>query len=444
MTKNMVSTSASFESLFRELQGNAVLADQNLLIMGAGSDTSSDLDVLVTNRSKNSPANLVGKSDNPFYSRSTTAYVYWFNETEGRIETIDLYDCFRLKDEAIDVILRYSHQESPNVYIPLPMANAAYQLMKELLVPRYRPDKLTFVKKYLVKESVLFTEIFYELALQQGLVKYEAEEVIKALQAGDLSEGALQLLRRRVVPEGFAVTRNRPYRDKILHYLKRHLYSRGKTEVYTSHMPSVALIGLDGSGKSSAINRFKERHLHLHIGVDAIKKKVLIGPSRRLLSRPLKLAARIAARLQMRFVAKLFSMAAELPFWLVARSVVIKGQDRNSHGVVMLYDRWSYDKIPDFDAVSYPVEYEVYRKLYLDLFPYPDVVLFFDVPPVISSKRRPEESMGDQEEKRKRYIKLVGVLENRGVKVINIDASKSMSAVDSQVARAVYQSIRPR
>ena len=216
-------------------------------------------------------------------------------------------------------------------------------------------------------------------------------------------------------------------------------------------MFTVALIGADGSGKSS-VSRHLERTLpfptkYVYMGVN-LEASNLVLPSTRLLlewkrargrrpdlSRPRSLTVPPATGLTgragyaLKRVLRVSNLMAEEWF----RQIIVRGYVRRV--LVVLLDRhFYYDyHAHDVTAKGLPWINRLHGWMLEKLYPKPDLTLCLDAPAEVLWKRKTEGSTEEIAKRREEYLQLNGVVDD----FFLVDATQSEARVGAEAARII-------
>lgn len=208
-------------------------------------------------------------------------------------------------------------------------------------------------------------------------------------------------------------------------------------------MPSVALIGPDGAGKTTITRMLEKsgvlRCKYLYMGVDIPASNVALPTSR--------LAARLRGksngsahhagasgpkrRSALRSIARLGNRLTEewfrqlVSWWYQLR------------GYVVLYDRhFVFDFTREMGgAVADSLDRRIHRWCLAHLYPRPDLVIFLDAPGALLYERKRESTAAELERRRQVFLSLG----SRVPGFVRVDATRPLPEVYEEVARRVLQ-----
>jgi thymidylate kinase len=182
-------------------------------------------------------------------------------------------------------------------------------------------------------------------------------------------------------------------------------------------MPTVALIGPDGAGKTT-ISRMLERAeavpcKYLYMGIDIPASNIALptarwierlklrsrpghrpaGPAPRQPRRTLRGWAWAYARLVHRLADEWFRQAVS---WIY-----------QARGFVVLYDRhFAFDFAQEIAGADEPLDRRLHRWCLQYLYPHPDLVLFLDAPGAVLFARKGESDVAELERRRQGFLAL--------------------------------------
>lgn len=195
-------------------------------------------------------------------------------------------------------------------------------------------------------------------------------------------------------------------------------------------MPSVALIGPDGAGKTTLTRMLAASRLvpfkYLYMGIDIPRGDLALPTSRlarRLKARPGR--APDSARARVRAFARLGHRMAEEWFrQLVSWSYQLRG-------FVVLYDRhYVFDFAPELTANRIePFDRRVHSWCLRYLYPRPDLVIFLDAPGDLLFARKGESTVEELERRRQAFLR-VG---ERTPNFVRVDATRPVMDVYAEV-----------
>jgi thymidylate kinase len=222
-------------------------------------------------------------------------------------------------------------------------------------------------------------------------------------------------------------------------------------------MPSVAIIGPDGAGKTTLTRMLEESGTlpfkYLYMGVD-ISASNLALPTSRIAGRfgseqkrsngpggdarpprvPPRSVRRRGPMALLWGMARLANRIAEEWFRQLASWYY------QFRGYVVLYDRhFAFDFAPEFATGPEPLDQRIHRWFLAHLYPRPDLVLFLDVPGEILFSRKGESFPAELERRRQAFLQIG----RRCPSFVRIDATQPLPKVYAEVSRCVVKFCQP-
>ena len=215
-------------------------------------------------------------------------------------------------------------------------------------------------------------------------------------------------------------------------------------------MPSVALIGPDGAGKTTITRMLEQssgiRFKYLYMGIDIPASNVALPTARwveRLKSRRRDSVTsggpgagnardvrtlRPRGRAGVRSVARLgFRLADEWFRQVVSWTYQIRG-------FAVLYDRhFVFDFAPEITGRAEPLDRRIHRWCLHQLYPQPNLVIFLDAPGALLFARKGESTVEELERRRQGFLQLGKRI--RGF--VRVDATKPLPEVYAEVAEHI-------
>lgn len=204
----------------------------------------------------------------------------------------------------------------------------------------------------------------------------------------------------------------------------------------------VAITGIDGSGKSTFIKKYKiksENHPSLFIEMSMstlylphtlsqpIRRSILYFSSKAQKMRIWKNFAFVLSQIQI-----LFDYIGLLYLYSRARTITLKGTN-------VVFDRYAIDHVNK--KINSKKTTQILTKLaFIKLFPKPDILIYFDIPPKKSLERKQEDSYEQLMAKYTSYNKIFLQYKISNT-FIRIDASKTVEEVHDQLISSCWRDL---
>jgi thymidylate kinase len=202
-------------------------------------------------------------------------------------------------------------------------------------------------------------------------------------------------------------------------------------------MPSVALIGPDGAGKTTITRMLQESGLiplkYLYMGIEIPASNIALPGGRwiaqKISSRD-KHSGFPAHRGGVRAALRLgYRLADEWFRQLVSWSY-------QGRGFAVIYDRhFVFDFAPEIAGNNEPLDRRIHGWCLRHLYPRPDLVIFLDAPGALLFARKGESTIEELERRRQGFLQIA----RRTSRLVTVDATQPLPVVYAEVAGHITQ-----
>lgn len=415
-----------------------------LLLAGIPSSDSSDIDIFILSNDK-SKIRLTLKSIN-FMPSTMNEYFFAIDEN-NRIVPFHLKDSDGLFNfEILEWFFKKSSLIEDGVYLLNETTRVANKLIRDLHINgRYRPKTLIYVKNFIsTKENLMAvtTEIHNICELLNRPIEPYIE-LLNLIRFETPSEELFNTYRESLnINNSFAPSNQRKEYFRRLNTRIKSLFNR---LMFYERMPIIAFIGIDGAGKTRAIESFYIANKKIRIKKFNMRGQEPYFFLSKLLTSVNHTLKKVMSKLRLKPFLLILVVFGDFLDWLdrLGRTLIFSYYSRR--GVLCLIDRYSYDKYINLmvsntrSKLVSRVYSWIIRIFFVDFIKKADLTIYLCIDGPTSFERKGEYTEKIQDEKNYYYDKLFAhKLNNAHVK---LDGNQKPEEIDSQVSFMIYSQI---
>lgn len=438
MPKNKVKLDKALGSILEEISEYAKENNRKIIIPKLPSNDSIDIDILVSDRQKINPVGFLKEVRVPLKTYRNSLFAYVLNDNQ-KILPLDFSTVKWLNDKSINRLAEHTNKSGIDDILLLDEeAKAAFQLLKNVRSRRFKKNDFMEIREALLKSEEKTINIIKDLCDSQN---YSSEAVVNFAKSIRLrvpsEDGFMEMLDIDIFsPSDTFLKTWKSLGEKISNKIKVRKYLRNNTT--NRPMPVIAFVGIDGSGKSTAIDRFilRNRKIKPHIitlrGKDPGYRITVVV--RNVLKRLISLSNKLGLAYLKYLITLLDDAIDFLDRYLRAKAALASAK---KEGLPVFSDRWAIDKACN---VTNGLRGRLIKFLFVRWFPKPDKIIFFDIDGTTSYKRKKEYDIDTQNEKRKTLINLLRYYKQLGC-LTTIDGTLSFAEIDRILSQDFYNTM---
>ena len=370
----------------------------------------TDIDVLITNRHKSYlQRDIINNSGVPvFYDGLRRGFAYYLGD--GKIGGIDLMDFPSLNQNSIKWLIADAVRSKYDslLFVLSKEKQVIYSIYKSINKWKVKEHRLRFLLS--ASNNIDLEELKDEL-MKLFRIQNENPQVIQGASEmlGALICERLSFELYSEIIKSSRLKESNFTRFLISNRIKRFRMSiRRRRNVQTS-MPVVAVVGVDGTGKSSVVSYLSSQAAVLRCAHFRLETKNQSHALNYLLRVIRWITRNLRRIIPVQLSAKLFALQQSLSAYLIFLEVGvrIRGFYRKAKsGFLVVVDRWWFDYFVASKRSSFISKRPWLLELYLE-YKSPDLIIFMNAPFKVISKRRPDENIDELEKKRNGLRKLL-------------------------------------